>query len=128
MSTHSIPTRVSADEADVLPLPTGRLSSQVLNTPGLEARWYRPPNPDPQTPHDRDEVYIVAAGTGEFVRGTARVSFAPGDLLFVAKGEVHRFENHSPDTAVWVVFGPGAAAASISSGIARAGRAGVARS
>jgi mannose-6-phosphate isomerase-like protein (cupin superfamily) len=108
MSTHSIRTRVSADEADVLPLPAGRLSTQVLNTPGLEARWYRPPNPDPQAPHDRDEVYIVAAGTGHFVRGTARVNFGPGDLLFVAKGEVHRFENHTPDTAVWVIFGPGA--------------------
>jgi mannose-6-phosphate isomerase-like protein (cupin superfamily) len=108
MSTPSIPTRVTTDEADALPLPTGRLSAQVLNTPGLEARWYRPPNPDPQAPHDRDEVYIVAAGTGHFVRGTARVNFAPGDLLFVAKGEVHRFENHTPDTAVWVIFGPGA--------------------
>jgi quercetin dioxygenase-like cupin family protein len=38
----------------------------------------------------------------------ARRVFAPGDLLFVAKGEAHRFENHTPDTAVWVIFGPGA--------------------
>jgi len=37
-----------------------------------------------------------------------RVQFSPGDLLFVAKGESHRFENHTPDTAVWVIFGPGA--------------------
>lgn len=108
MSVHSSPTRVATDEAGALPLPPGRLSAQVLNTPGLEVRWYQPPNPDPQTPHDRDEVYIVAAGTGEFVRGTTRVNFAPGDLLFVANGDVHRFENHTPDTAVWVIFGPGA--------------------
>jgi mannose-6-phosphate isomerase-like protein (cupin superfamily) len=108
MSLQTQPTRVTIAEADAQPLPAGRLSKQVLNTPGLEARWYRPPNPDPQTPHDRDEVYVVAAGQGEFVRGTARVSFAPGDLLFAAKGEAHRFENHTPDTAVWVVFGPGA--------------------
>jgi mannose-6-phosphate isomerase-like protein (cupin superfamily) len=74
----------------------------------LEVRWYRPPNPDPQTPHDRDEVYIVVSGAGEFVRGTERVGFGPGDLLFAAKDETHRFENHTPDTAVWVVFGPGA--------------------
>lgn len=108
MSAASIPTRVSVADGDALPLPAGRLSKQVLNTAGLEARWYRPPNPDPQTPHDRDEVYVVVAGQGEFVREAVRVKFAPGDLLFAAKGEAHRLENHSADTAVWVVFGPGA--------------------
>ena len=108
MSTSSIPTRVSVAEGDALPQPAGRLSSQALNTAGLEARWYRPPNPDPQTPHDRDEVYVVVAGRGEFVRENSRVTFSPGDLLFAAKGEAHRFENHSADTAVWVIFGPGA--------------------
>lgn len=110
MDTQAHPTRVTTAEADAQPLPPGRLSAQVLNAPGLEVRWYRPPNPDPQTPHDRDEVYVVAAGRGEFVRGTTRVGFAPGDLLFVARGEAHRFEHHTPDTAVWVVFGPGAEA------------------
>jgi mannose-6-phosphate isomerase-like protein (cupin superfamily) len=101
-------TRVTVAQAQALPNPPGRLSAQVLNTPGLEVRWYRPPNPDPQTPHDRDEIYVVIAGSGEFVRGDARVAFGPGDLLFAAKGERHRFENHTPDTALWVVFGPGA--------------------
>lgn len=91
-----------------MPMPAGRLSKQLVNTAGLEARWYRPPQPDPQTPHDRDEVYVVVSGEGEFVREGKRVRFAPGDLLFVAKGEAHRFEHHSADTAVWVVFGPGA--------------------
>jgi quercetin dioxygenase-like cupin family protein len=37
-----------------------------------------------------------------------RVAFAAGDLLFVAAGEAHRFEDHTDDTRVWVVFGPGA--------------------
>ncbi|MCM0019409.1 MAG: cupin domain-containing protein, partial [Tagaea sp.] len=104
----AIPTRVTAAAAAALPNPPGRLSAQALNAPGLEVRWYRPPNPDPQTPHDRDEVYIVVTGSGAFVRGAERVDFGPGDLLFAAKGETHRFENHTPDTALWVVFGPGA--------------------
>jgi mannose-6-phosphate isomerase-like protein (cupin superfamily) len=52
----------------------------------------------------------VVSGRGEFVRGTTRASFAPGELLFVAAGEAHRFEHHTPDTAVWVIFGPGAGA------------------
>lgn len=44
-------------------------------------------------------------GEGELVRGVSCVKFSSDDLLFVAKGEVHRFEKHSPDTAVWVIFG-----------------------
>jgi mannose-6-phosphate isomerase-like protein (cupin superfamily) len=106
VSSPPIPTRTSVAQADALPLPTGRLSKHVLDAAGLEARWYRPPNPDPQTPHDRDEVYVVVSGQGEFMRGSTRVTFGPGDLLFVAKGEPHRFENHTADTAVWVIFGP----------------------
>jgi mannose-6-phosphate isomerase-like protein (cupin superfamily) len=43
-------------------MPEGRLSKQVLNTHGLEVRWYRPTALDPQTPHDRDEVYVVVSG------------------------------------------------------------------
>ncbi len=98
-------TRVTADEADALPLPPGRFSAQALNSPGLEARWYRPPNPDTQKPHDRDEVYVVVRGAGAFEREGVRVPFGPGDLLFAAKGDTHRFVDHSPDTSVWVVFG-----------------------
>lgn len=108
MTLHSLPTRITIADADALPMPAGRMSKQVLNTAGLEARWYRPPHPDLQTPHDRDEVYVVVLGHGDFLRAGTRVQFSPGDMLFVARGEEHRFENHSPDTAVWVIFGPGA--------------------
>lgn len=104
----SAPSRVSAGSAEALPLPVGRLSKQVLNTSSLEVRWYRPPNPDPQASHDRDEVYVVVSGQCEFMRASTRVSFIAGDLLFAARGEEHRFENHTPDTAVWAVFGHGA--------------------
>ena len=30
--------------------------------------------------------------------------FGPGDCLFAAAGEVHRFEQFSDDLAVWVFF------------------------
>jgi mannose-6-phosphate isomerase-like protein (cupin superfamily) len=108
LTAYSTPTRVAIDAADALSMPVARLSKLVLNTAGLEVRWYRPPSVDPQTPHDRDEVYVVVSGQGDFVRQGERVKFASGDLLFAAAGEVHRFENHTPDTAVWVIFGPGA--------------------
>lgn len=104
----AIPTRTTVEAAEALPHPPGRISAQILNTARLEVRWYRPPDPDPQGPHDRDEIYVVVRGSGKFERAGASVPFAPGDLLFVAKGEAHRFADHTPDTAVWVVFGPGA--------------------
>jgi hypothetical protein len=62
MTADSSPTRVVIAAVDALPMPEGRLSKQVLNKHGLEVRWYRPTALDPQTPHDRDEVYGVVSG------------------------------------------------------------------
>jgi hypothetical protein len=33
-----------------------------------------------------------------------RVPFGPGDLLFVAAGTEHRFEDFTEDLGVWVVM------------------------
>jgi mannose-6-phosphate isomerase-like protein (cupin superfamily) len=33
-----------------------------------------------------------------------RVPFRPGDALFAAAGEVHRFEDFTEDLLTWVVF------------------------
>ena len=67
-------------------------------------KLYAPRGNDPQTPHSRDEVYVVAEGSGEFVCGATRKSFQPHDVLFVAAGVEHRFEDFSDDFAVWVFF------------------------
>jgi mannose-6-phosphate isomerase-like protein (cupin superfamily) len=39
-----------------------------------------------------------------FYRGEERVSFHPGDFLFVAAGVSHRFEEFTDDFRTWVVF------------------------
>lgn len=70
----------------------------------LEVELYAPRGTDPQTPHSRDEVYVVVSGSGEFVGGDNRYRFGQGDLLFVAAGMPHRFENFTDDLAVWVLF------------------------
>ena len=70
----------------------------------LEVELYAPRGHDPQSPHSRDEVYIVISGRGEFVGGENRYSFEPGDFLFVAAGVTHRFENFTDDLSVWVLF------------------------
>ncbi|MCX7380516.1 MAG: cupin domain-containing protein [Alphaproteobacteria bacterium] len=97
-------TRVTIAEAKVAPLPPGRASALLLTHGTLELRWYEPKGADTQAPHTRDELYIVASGRGFFVREAERVPFGPGDALFVAARETHRFEDFSADFAVWVMF------------------------
>jgi hypothetical protein len=99
-----IPTRLTPLDMAALPLPAGRLSKQAFDSGAIELRYYAPEGSDQQVPHDRDELYFVAAGTGWFVREGERVAFAPGDVLFAAAGETHRFEDFTPDFATWVLF------------------------
>ena len=89
---------------DRLPGPQGERSVGVFEHGSLVVKLYAPRGHDPQTPHSRDEVYVVAQGSGEFVCAGARQTFAPHDVLFAAAGVEHRFENFSDDFAVWVFF------------------------
>ncbi len=70
----------------------------------LVTKLYAPSVNDPQTPHSRDEVYVIARGSGEFVCGGTRQPFQVNDVLFVVAGVEHRFENFTDDFAVWVFF------------------------
>jgi mannose-6-phosphate isomerase-like protein (cupin superfamily) len=70
----------------------------------LQVGLYAPRGHDDQTPHTRDEVYVVVRGTGAFVNGDRRHTFAPGDVIFVPAHREHRFENMSDDFAAWVFF------------------------
>src|SRR5262249_62038778 len=64
---------LSLAAALALPLPPGRRSAEVFVDGDLEVRLYAPKGHDPQGPHDRDELYIVAAGRGGLRGG------GPGD-------------------------------------------------
>jgi mannose-6-phosphate isomerase-like protein (cupin superfamily) len=66
--------------------------------------FYAPRGVDDQTPHTRDEVYVVMEGSGWFRNGPERHRFNKGDVLFVPAGVEHRFEEFSSDLALWVVF------------------------
>src|ERR1700684_1113843 len=70
----------------------------------LELEIYKPVEKDRQTPHDRDEVYIVAAGKGQFFCNGETATFGTGDFLFVPAGIEHRFFDFSNDFWVWVIF------------------------
>jgi mannose-6-phosphate isomerase-like protein (cupin superfamily) len=70
----------------------------------LAVEIYKPVKVDLQQPHDRDEVYVIVAGQGEFICGKERTTFVPGDFLFVPAGVEHRFVDFSDDFSTWVIF------------------------
>lgn len=78
--------------------------AKVFEHGSLLVEIYAPRGRDPQQRHTRDEVYVVATGSGEYVCGDARQKFGAGDVLFAAAGVEHRFENFTDDFAVWVIF------------------------
>jgi mannose-6-phosphate isomerase-like protein (cupin superfamily) len=98
------PDPLSLAAALKLPLPEGRRSAEAFADGDVEIRLYAPVGVDAQEPHDRDELYIVARGSGNFRVGTRVTAFTTGALLFAAAHEVHRFEDFTDDLAVWVVF------------------------
>jgi len=87
-----------------LPTPAGKRFVTMFEHGSLALEMYAPRGSDPQTPHTRDELYVVVAGSGVFVCGDERLAFAPGDALFAPAGAIHRFEDFSADLAVWVMF------------------------
>jgi mannose-6-phosphate isomerase-like protein (cupin superfamily) len=87
-----------------LPGSAGERFVELFQHGTLAVELYAPRGDDPQTPHTRDEVYVVAQGSGYFRNGGERQRFDMGDVLFVPAGVRHRFEEFSDDLAVWVFF------------------------
>jgi|SRR5262245_48210377 len=96
--------KVTLDAARTAPIPQGRRAAQLFSHGSMGLWFYAPRGSDLQTPHDQDEVYVVVNGTGVFVCAGERISFGPGDALFVPAKVEHRFEEFSDDLEVWVVF------------------------
>jgi len=92
------------DALSHIPGPGGERFAELFKHGTLSLEIYAPRGNDPQSPHTRDEVYIVVTGEGEFVFSDQRAIFGPGDFLFAPAGVVHRFEKFTDDLVVWVLF------------------------
>jgi mannose-6-phosphate isomerase-like protein (cupin superfamily) len=96
-----------ADARARIPGPAGEHFVGVLQRGTLDAKLSLgefAPRPNRQTPHTKDEIYVIVRGHGVLYHDGKRDAFAAGDLLFVAAGTEHYFEEFSDDLAVWVVF------------------------
>jgi mannose-6-phosphate isomerase-like protein (cupin superfamily) len=99
------PARLTIEQALArLPGPDGKRFALLYTHGSLEVEVYAPPGRDDQTPHARDEIYVVMRGTGTFFIAGTRRRFGPGDFLFAAAGVEHRFEDFTDDFATWVFF------------------------
>jgi mannose-6-phosphate isomerase-like protein (cupin superfamily) len=100
---------------DQLPLPDGRRDIEVFRHGSLAIELYAPRGNDPQTPHSRDEIYVIISGSGRFLWSGKETAFGAGDVLFVPAGEEHRFLDFGDDFATWVFFyGPEGGEAQVS--------------
>src|SRR5262245_1699554 len=96
-----------ADALRRLPGPVNEDSVSLFEHGSLVVKLYAPRAGDSQASHSRDEVYVIARGTGEFVCGETRQPFAVNDILFAAAGLGRRFDNFTEDFAAWVFsYGP----------------------
>ena len=77
---------------------------ELFNHGSLSVEVYKPKLTDLQTPHNRDEIYVVISGSGKFINGNRTVEFKAGDFLFVPAGIEHRFINFTNDFSTWVFF------------------------
>ena len=85
----------------------------VHAAPGLEVGVYVlvAPEPDRQTPHEDDEVYLVLSGHGTLVVDGVSVELTEGQAVFVEANAEHRFTGYET-LSLLVVFTPPAAEAS----------------
>ena len=87
-----------------IPGPAGEHSVSLLQRGTLNVKLSLPVRPNQQTPHAQDEIYFIIRGRGVLLHDSKRDRFQSGDLLFVAAGTEHQFEDITEDLALWRVF------------------------
>lgn len=85
-------------------IPAGERSARVWQRGALDVAFALPVPPKEQAPHTQDEIYIIVRGRGVLIHDGKRDSFESGDILFVAAGTEHQFEDVTEDLALWRMF------------------------
>jgi mannose-6-phosphate isomerase-like protein (cupin superfamily) len=94
-------------------IPSRRPYKEFLRVPAMSCGVYllRAGEDDPQLPHDEDEIYYVVSGVARMKVRTENEPeqdrvITPGDVIFVAAHEEHRFHSITEELVLLVVFAP----------------------
>lgn len=100
---HTYDARV-VGHAEALARLTDPRFVEVLRHGSMSVELYAPVDLDGQSPHEQDELYVVATGSGRLQIGEISYAVQPGSVAFVRAGEEHRFEDFTADFSTWVIF------------------------
>jgi mannose-6-phosphate isomerase-like protein (cupin superfamily) len=95
---------VSIKEANEALQASGKEFLVLFQHGSLTVELYKPDQLDKQTPHTRDEAYLIAAGDARFNLNGESTSVTKGDFLFVPAKAEHRFFDFTADFSTWVFF------------------------
>ena len=103
-----IPDKVNLTEAiEKLKRESSARFVGLMKHGSMSLEYFSPLRRDTQSPHEQDELYVIARGHGNLNRDGKTFPFKAGDVLFVPAGMQHYFENFSDDFATWVIlYGP----------------------
>ena len=81
---------------------------EFLRVPAMSAGLYVLPRgaEDKQHPHYQDEIYYVLRGRSRMRIGIDDFDISPGQVIFVAAREKHRFFDIKEELALLVIFAP----------------------
>jgi mannose-6-phosphate isomerase-like protein (cupin superfamily) len=95
---------ITLSEALASPPTPGSLAATLAQFPGVILEFYAPVESDPQEPHTRDEIYVIARGSGKLLIGGRPHPFVAGDVFYVPAHTEHMFMEFSSDFGTWVLF------------------------
>jgi mannose-6-phosphate isomerase-like protein (cupin superfamily) len=84
--------------------PEGVWDVEAIKHGTMSAVLFAPQGTDYQNSHEQDELYVVLSGSGTLVLDDSRISFSPGDVLFVPARRQHHFESFTQDLVTWAIF------------------------
>lgn len=96
--------KIGQKEAVTLLERSGKEFISLFKNGMLSVEIYKPNLIDKQTPHGRDEFYLIISGEGRFQIKEEIITFKPGDFLYVPAQADHRFIEFSDDFITWVFF------------------------
>ena len=86
-------TLTVAEAMAKIPTVEGKRFAPIFEHGSLQVEIYAPHGVDPQSPRDRDEIYVSLPTHGTFSSGAGRVRFERGDVHFAAAGGIHCLES-----------------------------------